>query len=106
MTLLEVGTNPHLQKMAKVLLGGIDQVHQAILRLEKNTLVSYQHALEAKKAENDVEHIYRQALVDLFKGQDAVMMMKLREIYRHISNAADRCDTAANIISDIVVKNT
>jgi uncharacterized protein Yka (UPF0111/DUF47 family) len=29
----------------------------------------------------------------------------MREIYRHISNAGDRCDEAANIIEDILVKN-
>lgn len=31
-------------------------------------------------------------------------MLKLREIYRHLSNAADRGDEAANVITDIVVK--
>jgi len=31
-------------------------------------------------------------------------MMKLREVYRHLSNAADRGDEAANVIADIVVK--
>ena len=33
-------------------------------------------------------------------------MLKLREIYRHLSNCADRGDEAANIIQDIVVKMT
>jgi hypothetical protein len=33
-----------------------------------------------------------------------VQMLKLRETYRHLSNAADRGDAAANILSDIVVK--
>jgi hypothetical protein len=31
-------------------------------------------------------------------------MLKLREIYRHLSNAADRVDKAANVLGDIVVK--
>jgi hypothetical protein len=35
-----------------------------------------------------------------------VEMLKLREIYRHLSNAADRGDEAANVLSDIVVKMT
>jgi hypothetical protein len=34
------------------------------------------------------------------------MMLKLREVYRHLSNAADRGDEAANVIADIVVKLT
>ncbi len=46
------------------------------------------------------------ALADLFKGTDTVYMLKMREIYRHLSNAADRGDEAANIISSIVMKHT
>jgi uncharacterized protein Yka (UPF0111/DUF47 family) len=34
------------------------------------------------------------------------MIIKMREIYRHLSNAADRGDEAADILSDILVKNT
>ena len=35
-----------------------------------------------------------------------VKAMKLREVYRHLSNAADRGDEAANVLADIVVKTT
>jgi uncharacterized protein Yka (UPF0111/DUF47 family) len=33
-----------------------------------------------------------------------LMILKMREVYRHLSNAADRGDEAANVIADIVVK--
>jgi len=33
---------------------------------------------------------YHRALAELFKGNDTVYMLKMREIYRHLSNAADR----------------
>lgn len=45
-------------------------------------------------------------LAKLFKGSDTVYMLKMREIYRHLSNAADRGDKAANLIGSIVVKMT
>ncbi len=35
-----------------------------------------------------------------------VKMMKYREVYRHLSNAADRGDEAANVLADIIVKTT
>jgi hypothetical protein len=57
-----------------------------------------------------VKRVYRQTISELFHGpQDVehiVEMLKLREVYRHLSNAADRGDEAANIIADIVVKVT
>jgi hypothetical protein len=60
--------------------------------------------------ENRVERVYREALADLFSGpkdaQEIMDILKLRELYRHLSNCADRGDEAANIIHDIVVKTT
>jgi uncharacterized protein Yka (UPF0111/DUF47 family) len=47
-------------------------------------------------------------VADLFSGpqdvEHVVEMLKMREVYRHLSNAADRGDEAANVIADIVVK--
>jgi len=42
--------------------------------------------------------------VDLFKEKNVMTILKIREIYRHLSNAADRGDEAANIIGNILVK--
>jgi uncharacterized protein Yka (UPF0111/DUF47 family) len=55
-----------------------------------------------------VEDIYREALADMFTevedAKQVVNILKMREVYRHLSNAADRGDEAANVIADIVVK--
>jgi len=57
-----------------------------------------------------VEGVYREAIADLFSGpqnvEDILQMLKMREVYRHLSNAADRGDEAANVVADIVVKMT
>jgi len=49
--------------------------------------------------------IQGQALAELFKKNDVISIMKTRELYRHLSNAADRGDEAADIIGDILVKS-
>ena len=63
-----------------------------------------------KALENRVEGVYREALADLFSGPEdlhhVVEMLKLREVYRHLSNAADRGDEAANVIANVVMKKT
>jgi hypothetical protein len=72
--------------------------------------VAEDHAVRAKALENRVEDVYREAIADLFRLprdiDHVVEMLKLRETYRHLSNAADRGDEAANVLSDIVVKIT
>ena len=76
--------------------------------MQKHPNVAIDHAQRAKALENRVEAVYREALVDLFSGPEdlhhVVEMLKLREVYRHLSNAADRGDEAANIIADVIVK--
>ena len=66
------------------------------------------HAQRAKALENRVEAVYREAIADLFRGAKSskhiVEMLKVREIYRHLSNAADRTDQADNVISDVIMK--
>ena len=60
----------------------------------------------ARKTERAVEKIYRLALAELFQGTDYINMFKRREIYRHLSNAADRIAHGADTLPDIVVKMT
>lgn len=104
MLLFGVKTNEHLQKIAEALYNSSREIAMAIQCMKTHSQVCNQHLIRAKKAENFVEHRYREGLVELFKTRDFVEILKTREIYRHLSNAADRGDEAANIIGDILVK--
>ena len=110
MMVLHVTPTPYLERMASLLRDAADEVRLAMLRLKDHPSVATDHAQRAKALENRVESVYREALAALFGGptdpEHIVEMLKLREIYRHLSNAADRGDEAANIINDIVVKMT
>jgi predicted phosphate transport protein (TIGR00153 family) len=110
MNILEVEPNNYLQRMASLLRDAAREIHLGVLRLSDHPGVAEDHAVRAKALENRVEYVYREALADLFhQPQDVehiVQMLKLREIYRHLSNAADRGDEAANVLTDIVVKTT
>jgi predicted phosphate transport protein (TIGR00153 family) len=110
MTVLHVTPNTYLQRMVSLLRDAANEVHLAMLRLKDHPGVAVDHAQRAKALENRVESVYREAIAALFEGpadpEHIVEMLKLREIYRHLSNAADQGDEAANIISNVVVKMT
>ncbi len=110
MQVLKVEPTIFMQRMASLLRDAAYELLIAVERFEDHTGVAGDHAQRAKALENKVEDIYREALADLFSGaediQHVVKMLKLREVYRHLSNAADRGDEAANVIADIVVKIT
>jgi predicted phosphate transport protein (TIGR00153 family) len=110
MEILEVEPNDFLRRITSLLGDAAREILLAVQRLGDHPSVANDHAVRAKALENRVEQVYREAVADLFhQPQDVehiVEMLKLREIYRHLSNAADRGDEAANTISDIVVKMT
>ncbi len=110
MVTLGVHPNSYLQRLAAILREAAEELYLGVVQLKDHPQVALDHAARAKALENRAESVYRSAVADLFKGpktvDDIVAILKMREIYRHLSNAADRGDEAANILSDIVVKMT
>jgi len=110
MEILKVKPTEYMLRIASLLRDAASEIHLAAQRLEHHPGVAAEHAQRAKALENRVENVYREALAELFSGPEdvkhVVKMLKKREVYRHLSNAADRGDEAANIIADVVVKTT
>jgi len=110
MRIFDVEPNDYLRRLVSLLQDAAEEIHLSMLRLKENPGVAAEHATRAKALENRVERVYREAVADLFSGpediQHVMQMLKLRELYRHLSNCADRGDAAANVIHDIVVKMT
>jgi predicted phosphate transport protein (TIGR00153 family) len=108
MEILKTKSNQYIERMVSLLHDAAVEINRAVLRLQDHPNVANDHAVRAKALENRVESVYREALADLFQEpknlKDVMRILKLREIYRHLSNAADRGDQAANAIGDVVVK--
>lgn len=108
MHLLDANPNPFIERMVSLLTDAAREIYLGVQRLQDHPSVANDHAVRAKALENRVETVYREAVANLFQMprdiDHVVEMLKLREIYRHLSNAADRGDEAANVIGDIVVK--
>ncbi|MDD5369459.1 MAG: DUF47 family protein [Anaerolineaceae bacterium] len=107
--LLKVKPTSYMQAISRLLRDAANELLMAVDRLQDHPAVANEHAQRAKALENKVEDIYREALADLFKGAEdtkhILKILKQREVYRHLSNAADRGDEAANVIADIIVKS-
>jgi uncharacterized protein Yka (UPF0111/DUF47 family) len=106
MEILKVKSTSYMQRMASLLRDAAYEIFMAVERLQDHPGVANDHAQRAKALENRVEDVYREAVADLFSGAEdiehVVMMLKLREVYRHLSNKRQG-DEAANVIADIVV---
>jgi predicted phosphate transport protein (TIGR00153 family) len=108
MVLLDIEPNSFIVRIVSLLNDAAREIYLGVVRLQDHPNVANDHGVRAKALENRVETVYREAVADLFSMprdvDHIVYMLKLREVYRHLSNAADRGDAAANVIGDIVVK--
>ncbi len=104
MEVYEIISDGHLRDMVDILRKAAREICDSMKILHSYPSIAMEHAVKAKFYENAMEKAYHTALADLFKNSDMVYVLKMREIYRHLSNAADRVDEAANIICNIVMK--
>lgn len=103
--LFEAEPDNYIKQMVNIIYEATRDIAYSIHHMKEHPAVSQEHLVRAKKAENRVERRYRQGLAELFRTKDVIKILKTREIYRHLSNAADRTAEAANVISDILVKH-
>lgn len=110
MQMLGIDEDEHLLRMVSTILNAARELTLAVKRLSANPRVAGEHARRAKKLENDVERIYREAIGDLFQKAtdfgELMQMLRRREVYRHVSNMADRANKAADVVGMIVMKIT
>lgn len=95
----------YLTKMVEKLMRGVSYLEGAVEDLFRNKQISTNSIVKAKSVENEIEETYHEALASLFSGEDFKHMFKMREVLRHISNAADRIADAADIMGNIIIKD-
>jgi hypothetical protein len=123
MEALDIAPDPYMLEMAVEYKHAAEALQQGFRKLTTNPVDAEHDASAARKAERNIEKIYRRALAALFDVDDIVKKLeasehgskaqamltvvdifKHREIYRHLSNGADRLARAADRLHDIIVK--
>lgn len=123
MELLGVAPDAFTVEMSVFLRDGTEALRDGYQVLAKTPAAAEGYAQAARKAERNTEKAYRRALVELFDveadaarldahdghtGPGALVVVmdvfKRREVYRHLSDAADRLARAGDVLRDIVVK--
>jgi predicted phosphate transport protein (TIGR00153 family) len=104
--LFQVGRpRPEAVRMAKILAESASQIEQAVDSLRHmNNLMAF--TVEINRLENEADGIAREVTADLFSGRHEVLdVMRWKEIFGRLENAADKCEDVANTIESIVVKS-
>ena len=93
------------QQLAHILHEATRQIAQAVPRLR--TFRDIRHfTVEINRLENEGDRVVRQALASLFeRGIDPMLVIRWKDIFERLEDAIDSCETTANILEGIVIKN-
>jgi uncharacterized protein Yka (UPF0111/DUF47 family) len=123
MEALGVEPDKSTTEIAAYLLDGAKALRDGYRLLATDPAAAERSAQAARKAERNTEKAYRRALAELFDVEThaeqleavgapghgealrtVMTVFKRREVYRHMSNGADRVARAGEVLHDIVVK--
>jgi uncharacterized protein len=94
------------QAMARVLLDAARQLQQAMARLRGFGDIHH-FTVEINRLENEGDRLLREALAALFQeGIDPIVVIRWKDIYDRLEAAIDSTETVANILENIVIKNS
>ena len=94
------------RELAKIIVASAEQIAFAMRELENRRGVA-ECAVEINRLENEADRLHQQAVGALFKeeGDDAVKIIKWKEILDFLEEATDRCEDVANVVEGVVVKH-
>jgi predicted phosphate transport protein (TIGR00153 family) len=99
------GTTPQAQQLTRIVAACGAQIEQAVGRL-KDFKALMPFTIEINRLENEADLLSRQAVADLFDGTHEFLdVVRWKEIYGRLENAADQCEDVANVIESIVLKS-
>ena len=93
-------------EQCRILVGAAEHLATALAELKG--LHGVQKELAALKAlEDEGDRVVHDAIADLFRDSriDPLIVIRWKDIYEALEDALDACETAANVIGNIVVKN-
>jgi predicted phosphate transport protein (TIGR00153 family) len=93
-------------EQCRILVGAVEHLCNALGSLKgfrgvQNELVAL------KNLEDEGDRVVREAIADLFRSPqiDPLIVIRWKDIYEALEAALDACETAANVLGNIVVKN-
>ena len=101
-------TDSHMVELSKLIHLSTIEIEGAVkgIRSIKDPRYIEERCIEVNRLENLADDVLAHAVTDLFKTNDAITIIKLKDIYEHLETATDYCEDVANILSDIAIRHS
>jgi len=94
------------QRLAHILMEACRKINEAVPRMRGFQDVSH-YTNEIHRLETDGDRVVREAVASLFDtGIDPMVVIRWKDIFERLEEAVDATEHIANVIANIVVKNS
>ena len=95
-----------IKELANILQGCAGNLLRALQALDKHEKV-LESCIEINRLENEADRVERSAVAQLFQHEkDPIRLIKLKEIYEVLEATTDSCEDVADLLQNVVLKNS
>lgn len=96
----------YMTELAKMLLSSSQEIYLLVKKLRgfKKSSELIEHCQNISQYEHEADVVFRTAIAELFKTNDAIHIIKMKEVYEILEGAHDRCADVADVFEDIALK--
>jgi predicted phosphate transport protein (TIGR00153 family) len=96
---------PAMKEFARIIREQVQQINKAMAGIKELKKEDMEKSCEEiHKLENDADDLLHREMANLFKTNDAIQIIKLKEIYEHLEKVTDICEDVSNVLLDIRMK--
>lgn len=99
----------NLKELIELLVNAADAVYNLVIELKnlKKIKEIKEKIIEVSDIEEQADRLYEKSIKELFENEkDVVQIIKWSKIYEVVENCFDACESIADCIEDILVKNS
>ncbi len=94
-----------MRKFTDIVVKSVQEIDFAFASIKKIKAPEVDSRLnEVDRLENEADDVLNESVAELFKSNDAVTIIKLKEIYELMEGITDKCEDVVQVIRDIILE--
>ncbi len=100
-------SDAYMEKFLDFIYQSVIEIHKSIELISKKKLLEMrEHIIKIKDYESKCDDLRRESLKHLFNNEkDPITLIKYKEIYEELERITDYCESVANTLEAVIMKN-
>ena len=101
------GPTDSMKRFGEIVRASVEEIHKAVVSMRKTDKTEIERACrEVDSLENEADVLLNESVAALFRSQDVIGILKLKEIYEYLETVTDTCEDLSFVIRDIMIKHS